>query len=191
MLAGVFLYLGHFGVVMYYAVDLPFADDWDFLRPGALSWGLSPSWLFALHNEHRIPTAKFLVWALFRLNGWNLIVHQAINFLLYGLLLLTVVRICAGTIPEIPAWVFMAFALFLLSPIGVDNHIGGIQASNHFALLFFFLAIPLFFSERPTLPRSGAGALCAILSAYSLASGIVYIIVLVIFIVIFGSGGWI
>ena len=179
LLAGVFLYLGHFGVVVYYAAEHPFADDWDFLRPGALSWGLSPSWLFALHNEHRILTAKFLVWALFRLNGWNLIVHQAINFLLYGLLLLTVVRICAGTIPEIPAWAFTAFALFLLSPIGVDNHFGGMQASNQFALLFFFLAIPLLFFERPTLLRSGTGAFFAILSAYFLANGIVFAIVLV------------
>ena len=47
------VFAAHLAVVLYYAVDLPYADDWQFLAEDQLPAGLSLEWLYRQHQEHR------------------------------------------------------------------------------------------------------------------------------------------
>jgi hypothetical protein len=52
-----------------YGRNLPYKDDWAYTDVLSGATPLSPSWLWALHNEHRIPIPKAIYVALFRLSG--------------------------------------------------------------------------------------------------------------------------
>lgn len=65
----------------YYAVDIPYADDWAIVHliekfyAGTLSFAD----FFAQHNEHRIVTGKILMLLTAIFTGWNMYVEIAIN----------------------------------------------------------------------------------------------------------------
>src|SRR6266508_5118957 len=91
LLACVVLFLIHFSTIWKYAVNIPAWDDWTLFNgdhPATLSW----QWLFELANEHRTSTTKLFVWLQYRLNYWDLRTHQIIDFLIYGLFLILIVR---------------------------------------------------------------------------------------------------
>jgi hypothetical protein len=121
-----------------YAVDVPFEDEWASFEPNQLPSGLSFSSLIVQHNEHRLVTTRLLVWLQYRLNGWNLAVHQIINFLLYGVTLLTLLWVLMSDGPPHVGVAVLWFAPYLLSPINRANHFWGYQSQLHF--WFFFLS---------------------------------------------------
>lgn len=170
------LFIGHFIVIEKYAVDIPFVDEWFMLE--GLSAGLSAQWLFAQHNEHRIVTTKLLIWALYQLNDWNLITHQLLNFILYGLLLIFIVWFAKKTVPPLPAWAMFGFLIFLLSPINFENHSWGFQSQIYFALLFFLAAVYFLFCEAQKPTSLLIGTAMAVLAMYSFAGGLVACLVL-------------
>src|SRR5579862_5981775 len=55
----------HFFVVMSHSVNVPFWDDWEVLKPGALDRDLNLSWLIAFHNSHRSILTHFTIWLLY------------------------------------------------------------------------------------------------------------------------------
>lgn len=167
------LYLFQFYFVCRYSVDIPYWDEWESFRPDQLPAGFSLSWLFAQHNEHRLVTTKLLVWLLYRLNGWDLVVHQVLNFVLYGLLLIWIGWFVRKAAPQIPSWLQVSFMIFLLSTISFQNHVMGYQSQVHFWLLFFLIAAYFLFHSSQKWSALIVGCLASVLSIYSLASGVV------------------
>jgi hypothetical protein len=191
------LYLYQFWHVWKYAVNLPFWDEWATFTPEQLPAGLSPRWLFAQHNEHRLATTRLLIWFLYRLDGWNVATHQILNFAVYGALVAWLVWMSRRVAPESPAWVHPGFAVFLLSSIAIENHVMAYQSQVHFWLLFFLVAAYLLFDRPQRTSRLLAGSAAATLSVYSLAAGVVSALVLLLSFALFktlrareaGAGG--
>lgn len=167
------LYAIHFVILQRHAVNVPYWDEWDALNPDQLPAGFSLSWLFSQHNEHRIVTTRLFTWALYKLNGWDLVTHQTINFLLYGLLLFLIVLFAKKFLPELGSWTILVFMLFLLSPINWENHFWGFQMQFHFSLLFFLAAIYFWYDERQQWADILLGSVMAVLAIYSISSGLI------------------
>lgn len=168
------VYLIHLGYIWTYSVDIPYRDEWGALEPGGLPSGFSLHWLFGFWNEHRIVLTKLEMLCLYYLNGWNLTSQHLLNFLIYGLLVLLVIRLVQRATPDLPRWVPVCFGVFLLSPLAQENHLMGFQSQFHFTLLFFLIAIYALFAQRLSWLRLWAGIAAAILSIYSFASGVVF-----------------
>ena len=133
------LYAFHLSQVWRNVVNLPVADEWEVFNPDQLPAGLTPGWLFAQHNEHRMATYKLLVWALYHAGGWDVAVHQLLNFLLYGAAVALVFLLARGAEPETPPWVVLGFVIFLFTTIGIQNHVMAIQSAFHLWLIFFLV----------------------------------------------------
>jgi hypothetical protein len=154
----------HFLAVISYSVNVPFWDEWDVLRPGALDRELHWSWLFSFHNTHRNVPTYFSIWALDRVGGWNLNAQAALNFLVYGLLTVGALRFLERRFQV----GLGALALFAASGIADESHIHPFNGCWTFYILFFFLAGAL------ALRRDGwawLSPLAAALSIYSMFSG--------------------
>jgi hypothetical protein len=109
------LYLFHFHLIWKYAVDVPYEDEWASFEPNQLPSGLSLGGLVVQHNEHRLVTTRLLVWLQYRLNGWNLAIHQIVNFVFYGLILLAIVWLARRDAPEDVGLAVLCFFLVYLS----------------------------------------------------------------------------
>jgi len=166
-LAWFLLYLFVFAQVALLAVNVPCDDEWDEVPRHPLL-----QWLVAPHNEHRILTTKLLIYALWRLDGWNFAVHQTINFLIFGGLTLSVVTVSRKLQPDLPAWVLFAFCLFTLAPVDIENHTWGFQTQWHLVILFLIWSVYLLFDPRQDFKRILGGALCGLGCIYSLATGV-------------------
>jgi hypothetical protein len=186
------LYLAHFRLIWLYAVDVPYWDEWDVIKmlhtQSGESW-FPFNWLFHFHNKHRFATVNAMILVLYALNGWNVAAHQIINFLIFGGLLLFIVRFAKSTVPSLPCWVMLGFTLFLLSPVNYENHFRAYQTNVHFALLFFLGAVYFLFTDdlSDTRGRDAAqqhapsvqdgkrllcGVILAIMAIYSNACGV-------------------
>ncbi len=172
-LACIGLYLVHLYLIWTYAVDVPYLDEWANFEANQLPSGLSLENLFAQHNEHRIMTTRLFVSLQFHLSGWNLAIHQLLNFFIYGLILIAIGWIAKGAAPQIPGWLILSFMVFLLSPINWFNHFMGYQSHVHFWLLFYLLSAIFLFSETQRWLDVVVGSALAILSTCSDAAGFV------------------
>jgi hypothetical protein len=176
LLLTVGLFAAHFMLVAKYAVNIPYLDEWEALTPGHLDSGVSLHWLFQQHNEHRIMPTKILTAALYWWDGWDIAVNQEINFLLYGVLLATIL-FCLYRFVSKEAFVVAAlFNPFLLSTIDYENHLWGFQSQFHFFLIFFIIAAFLAFEQSTRLVALGAVA--AVLCMFSFSSGVACALVL-------------
>lgn len=178
LLVFILLYVSHFMVIWSNAVDVPYMDEWELLGGGALSQKFPVDWFFAQHNEHRMVTTKVLVWLQYRLTHWNLPIHQAINFLIYGLLIGVTIRFARKVDPHLKLWVIVSFAILLLSPLNSQNHFWGFQSTFHFVLLFFIGAVFFLFEDDQRWAAILIGSGLATLAIYSLSSGLVSAVVL-------------
>jgi hypothetical protein len=168
------LYCFHFHLIWKYVVDVPYEDEWASFEPNQLPSGVSLGGLIVQHNEHRLVTTRLLVWLQYCLNVWNLAIHQIVNFVFYGLILLAIVWLARRDAPEdVGLGVLCFFLVYLLSPINRANHFMGYQSQVHFWLLFLVLACCLVFSEAEKWVDLAIGTVAAILSTYSMAGGFV------------------
>jgi hypothetical protein len=172
------LYLFHLSLIWRYSVDVPFEDEWASFEPNQLPSGLSFSSLIVQHNEHRLVTTRLLVWLQYRINGWNLAVHQIINFLLYGVTLLTLLWVLMSDGPPHVGVAVLWFAPYLLSPINRANHFWGYQSQLHFWLFFLVLGCYFLIRETDKWSDTASGTMAAILSMYSMAGGVISDLVL-------------
>lgn len=179
------LFVLHGYVVQKHAVNIPYWDDWAMFSGDNHPASIDLRWLQAQHNEHRIATTKSLNWLQFQVNGWNIRVNLAINFVLYGGLLVCLVWFARGPSPPLPTWAILAFTIFLLSPINWFNHAMAMQSAFHFCVLFFFLACGFLFDERQRFRELFLACLAAVLCIYSLAGGWVSTLVLLVAFCIF------
>lgn len=173
------LYLAQLFCLLKYAVNIPFWDEWEAINKGGVLAEPSIEHLFVQHNEHRIVTTKLLSLALYYLDGWNLITHQTVNFLIYGFLVAIVAYIVKKSSPELSSLTLMCFVMFMLSCVSIENHYWGFQSQFHFALLFAFLSIWFLFSERQEWKKVLLGTLFTLLAIYSFSSGLVMSLVVI------------
>jgi hypothetical protein len=169
-------FLFHLALIQRYAVNIPSGDDWGMLQPGRPS--LSLRWLFAQHNEHRIPLNKMFVWLQFQLNGWNYPIHLLLDFLIYGLILTVIWLFARKIAPQVPSWIVLSFILFLLSPVNWFNHFMADQSAAHFYLLFLFLGSYFLFDTRQRWLHLILGTAASVLTIYSFGAGFISILVL-------------
>ena len=174
------LFCAHLAAVWIHAVDIPVQDEFGVFLSSSqyfektFDW----EWLFKRHNEHRIVLSRLQGWLLYRLDGWNLVTHQVMNFFLYGFVLATILWISRRLQPGLPLWAIVSFVIFMLSPLGHVNHAWGLQSHLHFTMLFFLLASWLLFSEPQHPMAMGSGVACVWLAMNSQAGGAVACLVL-------------
>jgi hypothetical protein len=175
------IYLCQLNLIATYAVNVPYWDEWENLREGNLSSELSWSWLIARHNEHRIVLTKLLTWVLFRCNGWDLVVQQIVNYMIFGVLLVSLI-FWAWTACErrVPLGLWFLLGLFLLAPTNHENHLWGFQSQIHFALLFLVIAVFFLFHTSACWCRIFVGTTAAVLGMYSFSSGAISALIVVL-----------
>ncbi len=135
-----FIHLFH---VIRTAVNVPHRDEWQILTEGLRSSVFPLEWLLLPHNEHFIVSTKLLVWSLYLTTGWDARIHLVLNFLLYGILIFAVVKLCLRILPSELSWLAYLSAIFPLSTLNWENHLWAFQTSIHTSLLSTVLAITL------------------------------------------------
>lgn len=170
------LYAAHFVNILKYAVNIPFYDEWEAVTPSGFIANPTLQELFSQHNEHRIVTTKLLTLLLYQVDGWNNVTHQALNFVIYGLLIVVLAYIIKKCVPQLPGWVLLCFIVFLLSTVNWENHFWAFQTQFHFSLLFLLLSIWFLFNENQEWHKITVGIFFSWLAIYSLSSGLVEIV---------------
>ena len=174
------IYLTHFINILKYAVNIPFWDEWEALTPTGILANPTLEQLFAQHNEHRIVTTKLLTLLLYKLDGWNIITHQAVNFVIFGFLLYLMVHLVEIYVPQLPVWILLCFIPFLLTTLNWENHFWGFQSQFHFSLLFLLISVWFLFNEEQSWTKLLLGIFFSWLTIYSLSSGLIEIVVVLI-----------
>ncbi len=179
------LFLAHLAVIWIYAVNVPYADEWMMafspLGPPPFTF----RWIITPHNEHQILTTHFFIAAQYYLNGWNVRTNIILNFLIYGVTLLWLIRLARRMAPHLSLGTVAAFTLFMLSPIDWMNHLIGLQVCFHFWLLFFLISAYFLFDARQSWARIIVATVALILSMCSLAAGLFSGVVLCLFFTLF------
>jgi len=167
------LYLAQFFSILKYSVNIPFWDEWESINRGAFLLEPSLRTIFSQHNEHRIVTTKLVTLALYYVDGWDLTTHQALNFIVYGCLVVLVALFIKRNSPQLPTSTLLCFTIFLLSWVSIDNHFWAFQLQFHLALIFLFLSVWFLFGRAQSWVSALAGSCCAVLAAYSFSAGLV------------------
>lgn len=189
---GVFLiiFAARLSLINSFSTDVPYWDQWDAEAmnlyipyfEGKLTWH---HW-FQPHNEHRITLTRLAMLVLLLANGqWDAQLQMVMNAIVYsgvGMMLFWVLM------PDKAVRIFWGGAVVIIFslPFGWENTLGGFQ-------LPFYLMMGLSISTLWLLPRATfgttrwyLGGVCALLSLFTLASGfLVCVVVLVIRIVEF------
>jgi hypothetical protein len=166
------LYLFHFYYIISTAVNVPHWDEWNYFLPDGMTTSLNWHWLFSFHNEHRIPLTKLISWILLKINGLNFITQETLNYLIFGILLLSMCSLRKNILGKGEFVCFPLVLICLLSPLNYENHSWGFQSQIHFVILFSVLAIIFSFSEEGW-KRNILFAFFTILTIYSFSSGVV------------------
>jgi hypothetical protein len=176
----VVIYFIHFAGILSYSVNIPYGDEWTMVFRQWKPEPFSLWWLVRPHNEHQILTTKAFVALQYYLNGWNHQTNLILNFGIYGITLIWLIMLAKRLAPSMPVWIIVAFSVFLLSPIDWMNHFIGLQVCFHFWLLFFLIGLFFLFDSQQTWLRLIVASLALILSLYSLATGLVSGLILLV-----------
>jgi hypothetical protein len=88
------LVLAALSFVRRYGSDVPFFDEWDIV-PFLTGEKVTAAWLWAQHNEHRIPIPKLVLLALYGLSGDDFRAGMVFNVLALGALAFVLIRAAA------------------------------------------------------------------------------------------------
>lgn len=158
----------HFHLAAATALDVPFWDDWNWFPKENLSW------IYAFDNEHRCVPTRLLLFLQFASNGWDIRTGIMVNFILFGVTLLTYVRLLLFCAKQVPKWSVYLLSLCVLSPLAIEVHHWGIGSAWHFPMLFGIMAISQLFHPDVKISRDVAGALLLALCMYSVGAGLVF-----------------
>jgi hypothetical protein len=165
-------------IIGYYGNATPFWDQWDgeaanLYKPffsDKLGWAN----LFSPHTNHRIFTTRLLDLTLLKINTlWNPMLQMVVNAIIHVFTLtfgLTLLSRITG-INYLPVLLLFSFALFGI-PFAWENILCGFQCQFYFLLLFSFASLWFFATKNPFSPGWFGGLVCAVLSFFSLASGV-------------------
>ncbi len=163
----------HARMLWIYGVDIPFYDEWYHLPVN-----FSLDWLFRPDNEHRMVPTKILIWALYKLNGWNMMTQVFINLALFALMLVLIDKFIEATNSQFPRWVTPWFLIFMLIPSNAESHYWAIMTASHLWLILLILAVFCLFDQSQVWPRLLLGALLVASMIYNHAGGLVSAVVL-------------
>lgn len=80
--------VGEFTLIHLYGRNVPYQDDWELVPELTGQNPVTLKWLFAQHNEHRIPLPRLLLLGLFKISGLDFRAGMYFNALALGLLAL-------------------------------------------------------------------------------------------------------
>ncbi|MGB8355167.1 MAG: hypothetical protein WCD79_14815, partial [Chthoniobacteraceae bacterium] len=159
-----------------YTTPVPYRDQWDGEAMVIKSWiegHLTPSLVFAPHNEHRIVLTRALTLMLFAMNHqWDPQLEMIVNAFICGLIAVCAALVLLRRLPSIFHWPVMltVTGLFAL-PYAWENTLCGFQSQFYF-LLFFSLVAMWGMGLHMCGSRAWyAGCLGLVLSLLSMASG--------------------
>jgi len=132
----------------------------------------------AIHARYgtSIATTNLLNWINFKLFNLNYTVQKVINYLIYGVLLLTIIHLKNKVIGRGNFRTFPAFIFFLLSPIAVENHSWAFQSQIHFVLLFFVLMLAHMHENVFSSKETAIFLAASCLALYSFAAGALFVL---------------
>jgi hypothetical protein len=161
------------------SVGIPYADDWGALAPDALPAGFTWRWLFTHHQGHQTLLSKLQVWALYRLDGWDLVTHHVFNQLLWTVAA-ALLSLLIRRSTRMPWPLVAAFAVFLFSQSTTFPVLGWIS-SCHFTILSSLAATRLLLDGEQRPRDLALGALAVWCAIFSNNHGLVYSCVLLSF----------
>lgn len=184
-LALVILYLYQLYLVLNYSVDVPFVDEWRYFYPHMLPSGLSWKLLFSFDNDHRRVLTHLFAWLNLKLFNFDFTKALIFNYLVFGCLILVILRFKEKVVGRKEFAVFPAFLIFLMSLINYENHMWSVCLALHFVLIFSILALCHAFSHEMPLKRGILFSLFVVLGVYNFSAGLVFAIVYQICLTVF------
>lgn len=154
-----------------HAVNIPFWDEWSYLRSREHLENFSFSWLFAQHNEHKIVFTKIQTYLIYSWNQWDIASQIKINFFLYFLTICLFVYSLLKISEKGKLFILLS-SIFLLGTRSYENHMWGFQSQFHLVILFSSLLILSLFRENDSLFSHVIAAFFAICVIHTFSSGL-------------------
>lgn len=172
-------YGAHFLRLWYYAVDLPFWDEWRFLDAARPSHLGAPFLDFIADPlfDSRIVWTMAQIYASWRFDGWNNISLVLVNFSLFGLLLIWITHLAGRAFPATDPRARIVLVFPLLTPWFWEAHAWPIQSCTLASTFFFSAAVWAAFRDRQTPRMLAVAALCAAATTMSWGRGAAYSVV--------------
>ena len=164
------------GLIHRFGTPLPFWDQWEEAHVVYLPYfegKLSLADLFAAHNEHRIFFTRIYDLGLLLLNQqWDGQLQMVINAIIHCATLAGLGWLMSRWL-EKRYWVllWLPLILALALPLGWENSLAGFQSQFYFLLIFSLLTLWLLGLHKPNSARWWCGAVAAVMSLFTLASG--------------------
>ncbi|MBL7645005.1 MAG: hypothetical protein JNK74_02335 [Candidatus Hydrogenedentes bacterium] len=166
------------GMYLFYSIDYPYYDQWDFVPFLEKAYARQLTWtdFWAQHNEHRLVFPRLLMLVLARLSHWNIYLELGANFILAGLTWLVLCaqakaggrRVFEGT--SITIYLMLTLLIFSLSQW--QNWFNGWQLQEFMNVLAAVLSfIALTWGGLPGL-GIGLAACFGLVATGSFANGI-------------------
>jgi hypothetical protein len=154
--------------VFVFGSNAPYADEWEFI-PALLDQEPLPSWLWAQHNEHRLPLSRAIYYILFQLTH-DFRAGMYLQIAMLSALALGLMGFSAHLRGR-SDWVDAFFPVSLLHVGHWENFVMGYQLCFAlFCCLVSLLAVVAFQAKRETAFRSGLWAVL-LLSLTALTGG--------------------
>ncbi len=171
-------------IIQVYSTDIPYWDQWDEARlvfqpwlAGHLTW----SALFAPHNEHRIFFTRVLDMLEIRLNGqWDPRLQMVINALIHASYACGL-AFCLWRLvgKKWEGLICMSLLPFFAFPVGAEDIIHGFQSQMYFIEIFCLVSLYGLLPGNPWSFRWFWGLAAAVMSLFTLASGMLAAIAVV------------
>ncbi|MGD0112856.1 MAG: hypothetical protein ABSD48_13435 [Armatimonadota bacterium] len=167
-------------LIAQYRVDVPYWDQWNLVPTLQKSYrgSLTPTDLWAQHNEHRILFPKAIMLLLAHASGWNITYELVLNVLLAAGIFAVLVwqvkrsRMLAGDGGA--NWLLPAVSLVVFSPSQWENWLWGWQICVFLNVLAVTGGIVILAADRPRRWRLPSALLIGVVASYSFASGLAY-----------------
>lgn len=167
-------------LVCKYATNVPYFDEWDYFDLSGklcIPDKLSIAWLFDFWSEHIIVPTKLMIWLNLKFFSLNLQYDKICNYLVYGLLLLTIIGLKERLTGKGAFAYFPAFIIFLISPIAHENHLWGFQSQTHFFLLLSIVPLYFAFRQQPTYKTTVLFCIPLLVNIFTFGAGVVIAVV--------------
>ncbi len=177
-------------LIHHYGVDIPYWDQWGLVSK-LEKWvnkTLTINDLHEQHNYHRMVFPQLIMLTMASLSNWNIKLEMYVSYVLATFSLVTILIMLSALKLNAKEFALIAVLItgFIYSPIQAINWLWGWQIQWFLAVLTMLLSIYFIYqaSSRKNAYLSVIGAaICAFISSYSLASGLlIWIIVLSAFV---------
>lgn len=177
------IYVLHGLLVWFYAIDIPYWDEWLFITPDRLgNLGNSTPFEFVLAPlwESRISWTMLQIWILSKLDGWNFIHVTLINYIMFGGTLALIHGLLKRYSPKNTSYIQYLLILPLLTPWFWEGHGWSIQSHVHISTFLFLLTVHFGFHPQQSSSKIGFATVTGMLGILSWGRGAIFISVFLI-----------